>query len=534
MQRCSFIWADDDSPTPCYVAVERARNNGSLVISGFYCHNLPFGLTVRELDVLTLVAIGKSNIEIASRLNLSARTVTTHVDHIMGKMSVRSRTAAAVIAVDGGLLKVPFPGGDDGFDLLELGRAFGGTATRRVVRQPRVVKKPFAFGAVLPLHGLAAADGAEMLRGGRLAIDELNRRGGVDGRQLVMEIADVDILDAESVRRGLIALAERDVDVLTSGYFAQQDLAHEIVANWGVPYLHAATMRMMEERVCSDPRRYQNIFQVCASDAHYAPRFVGVLTGLRDTGGWLPSSNRLVVIQGAWDLTDLGVVQAYALAERHGWQIDVIRIFGDDHDSWASLADRIRHGEPAAVMIGNYHVSGTVSFIDSFLADPSDTLVYALYSPSIPEFREQLGERSEGIVWATVTGTYSDAPARAFAGRYRKRFGVSPGRSHAGLAYDRVQLAATALSLAANPRSSRAVADELRVVIHRGVNGTYYFGNESQTAWTYPSPGVDPSLAQAHLIFQIQDGRQRIIDPSPFADARFRPQSWLARSRQAD
>jgi branched-chain amino acid transport system substrate-binding protein len=64
------------------------------------------------------------------------------------------------------------------------------------------------------------------------------------------------------------------------------------------------------------------------------------------------------------------------------------------------------------------------------------------------------------------------------------------------------------------------------------VNGVYYFGDDSQTARTYPTGEADPSLAQAHLVFQVQDGSQRIISPAPYADAVFRPQPWLVRSRQ--
>jgi branched-chain amino acid transport system substrate-binding protein len=135
------------------------------------------------------------------------------------------------------------------------------------------------------------------------------------------------------------------------------------------------------------------------------------------------------------------------------------------------------------------------------------------------------------LLWATVTGTYSDPLARAFAGRYGKRFGTAPGRSHAGISYDRVRLVASAWSQVANPRDRASVAGELRQTVLRGVNGSYYFGNDSQTALSYASRAVDPSLAQAHLVFQIQEGRQRILDPAPYADATFRPQPWLRRSR---
>ena len=56
------------------------------------------GLTRRELEVLRLVASGKSNKEIAAALVLSERTVDRHVSNIFSKLRVSSRAAATAYA----------------------------------------------------------------------------------------------------------------------------------------------------------------------------------------------------------------------------------------------------------------------------------------------------------------------------------------------------------------------------------------------------------------------------------------------------
>lgn len=58
----------------------------------------PGGLTGRELEVLRLVAAGKTNQDIAVELYLSKKTVARHVSNICGKLGVSSRTAAAAYA----------------------------------------------------------------------------------------------------------------------------------------------------------------------------------------------------------------------------------------------------------------------------------------------------------------------------------------------------------------------------------------------------------------------------------------------------
>jgi DNA-binding NarL/FixJ family response regulator len=61
---------------------------------------LPDGLTPRELEVLVLVAQGKTNRRIAQELFISEKTVASHVSHIFTKLSVTSRSAATAYAYD--------------------------------------------------------------------------------------------------------------------------------------------------------------------------------------------------------------------------------------------------------------------------------------------------------------------------------------------------------------------------------------------------------------------------------------------------
>lgn len=62
-------------------------------------------LTARELEVLRLIAEGKSNQEIADELFIAVKTVKTHITHILSKLEVDDRTQAAIYAHRNGLVK---------------------------------------------------------------------------------------------------------------------------------------------------------------------------------------------------------------------------------------------------------------------------------------------------------------------------------------------------------------------------------------------------------------------------------------------
>ena len=66
-------------------------------------------LTERELAVLRLIAGGRSNAEIATDLFLSETTVKTHVSHVFGKLGLRDRAQAVVMAYESGLIEPGAP-----------------------------------------------------------------------------------------------------------------------------------------------------------------------------------------------------------------------------------------------------------------------------------------------------------------------------------------------------------------------------------------------------------------------------------------
>ena len=102
-----------DTPRDELVEAVRAASRGETVLAAPLAAKLmrqvrgTEQLTPRELEVLTLVARGLSNGEIARELFIGEATVKTHLLHVFDKLGVSDRTAAVTTAMQRGVLSTP-------------------------------------------------------------------------------------------------------------------------------------------------------------------------------------------------------------------------------------------------------------------------------------------------------------------------------------------------------------------------------------------------------------------------------------------
>lgn len=518
--RAAFFWR---SPDRTWWRVLLGRDTHGKASITAEVARLPAGLTPRELDVLTLLTRGLTNRAIAAQLLTSARTVSTHVEHVLAKLHQPTRAGAAAVAAACGWVRYPVPGGSEG-DLpvgTEATRA-APASSQTAPRRPSGRARPLLIGSAAPLTGPAAADGEEMRNGSALAIAEINDRGGIGGRRIEHVVVDVDIFSAEGVEQAFANLFAHGVDAITTGYVFSEDAARRAAAAYQAPYLHCMTSEAQALAVSEDYGAHRNIFQVCPTERHYGSAFVRLLGDLERSGRWHPINRRLVFLDTTLASGRMVNELTIDVAARSGWHIEAVKTVGGVGADWPAVAEDVVRSDPAAVMVTQFLASELAAFQREMTRHAPHILVYAVYAPSIPQFGELAGPSAEGLVWATVTGTYRDTIGNQFRKAYRQAYGRPPGHSNAGIAYDQVHLLAMAWSAVANPSQFRLVSDQLRRIRYRGVNGSYYMDNPGQCGLSFPDTSPDPSLAQAHLVFQVQDGVHRIIAPAPYAESDFR------------
>ncbi|HEX7299618.1 MAG TPA: branched-chain amino acid ABC transporter substrate-binding protein, partial [Solirubrobacteraceae bacterium] len=387
-------------------------------------------------------------------------------------------------------------------------------------------RKPISVGAGVPITGDYAADGQQMLRGLRLGVEHLNAAGGLLGRPLRLSVRDTKGQapgDLTSTMRKFVA---EKVAAVFVPYTTYTSVEFPVIAQAGMPMFHVNTYQGNLDYVRK--HGYTNIYEGCPSQIWYGPGLIAVLKRLIASGAWKPSSKTAAIVASN-DPYSLTIAQAFRKGmQAEGWSTTLFEEFSAPQADWGPVLVKIRREPPGVIFFSDAVVGDEASFIKQFRQAPTPSLVYQQYAPSVPEYLELAGKAADGVLWSTVLGLItSDDLGKRFMEDYQKRFNEQPGLSTAGAQYDLVRLWAGAAATAGDPYDFKRVNRALSQTIFRGVSGAYRFAPGELAPRPYPEEVNDASLGMPHLTFQIQDGKQALISPSPYATGTYRAPPWL-------
>jgi two-component system NarL family response regulator len=106
---CGASWWDSSATVEIQTAFQSSQSNLNSISNSLNTSSTENNtLTKREREILTLVAGGKSNQEIAENLFITPGTVRVHIHAILQKLEVRDRTQAAIVAIQQGLIDAEY------------------------------------------------------------------------------------------------------------------------------------------------------------------------------------------------------------------------------------------------------------------------------------------------------------------------------------------------------------------------------------------------------------------------------------------
>ena len=398
--------------------------------------------------------------------------------------------------------------------------------------------EPIPVGQASAQTSWGAPDGIEFMRGLTLACEEINAIGGILGRPLVPQIEDTgEMGDDRNVQAVQRLIDRHGVHAIVNGYNVGTGIAiQDVIADAGIIYIHYDTVIAHNELVASDPEFYFGSFMGDPPEFWYGAGFLDYLDTLERSGEFVRSNDKIAIITGPGPYsTNIANAIADGAPDR-GYEVNLFESVTVPISEWGPTLAKIRQDPPAVIAITHFYPQDLAQFMLQFVPDPTPSLVYMQYGPSLAAFRDIGKEATNGVLYATVIAALPDEPGSAFEQRYKARWGADATHLTGSQPYDGCYIWATACALAGgsgepgDEAQNRKVAAHLRRMIHRGMNGTTRFIPDEQAAYHYPAQTGDPSLGMPHQFLQIQDHMQSpvLVAPAPYSAAPFMKPPWIA------
>ncbi len=397
---------------------------------------------------------------------------------------------------------------------------------------------PIAIGAALPMTGAAAADGIEFQNGLSLAIEEINAMGGVLGRPLELHVEDSSAMSAEIVSQAMQRLIDKyETPVIVNGYnFGTGMIEMDVAADNDVLFIHYNTLISHNNKFKTDPERYYGSFQGDPPEFYYGPGLLTYLNGLVDSGQWEPENKKIALVTSS---AEYSVVIANAVrdqAKEYGWEVSLYETVGFPNNQWGPTLAKLRQDPPAVIAVTHFLPQDLAAFMTQFIPQPTNSLIYMQYGPSLPAFKDIGGEAVEGVVYSTVVGCLPDDFSEAFRTTYREKFGANASYLTGSQTYDGLWKWALSAAIAGGPgepydkEQAQKVAAAMNMLAYRGVNGICNFDPDGQSAICYPAQTSDASLGMPHQFLQHQDLTTDpvLVSPAAYAKGSFKLPPWMS------
>ena len=400
--------------------------------------------------------------------------------------------------------------------LMALGLMAGGTG----VVMADVVK----IGVLAPVSGKSAADGEEMVNGAQLAVDELNASGGVAGHTFELVVGDVGEAGADAVATAAERLlGDRDMGAIMTGYASGSNFEIEMMAEQEMIYMVSANSSQTEEIISPNPDDFPTVWSLTPSYAGYNTEIVPVIDGLA-TDGKLELPNKKVAIISSDNPYSKGIADGMAESfGEAGWEVTINDLlpFGEIND-WRGFLGKVRQDPPAVLINTDYVSANAALFVSQFNEDPTDSLVFIQYAPSVPEFLELTKDQSSGIVYNLLGGVL-DTPTNPRAAevleKYTTKYGNEPGTYGPAL-YEQVLIYAKALEEVGDPSDRVAIGKAIGASNTQTAMGAVQFDPKTHLA-VQSNDGIPIQF------YQINDGERVLFYPPVYSTGEFAEPEWM-------
>ncbi|MBR0791690.1 ABC transporter substrate-binding protein [Bradyrhizobium manausense] len=392
-----------------------------------------------------------------------------------------------------------------------LRSAFGAAAAGALLAasSPAFAADPIKIGVIAEAQAIA---GASIPQAAQLAADEINAKGGVDGRKIEIIGYDNHSSSADSVRAFQRAVNEDKVNMVIASYISEVVLALEPwAARLKTPFVTpGAASNEISKSVHADYEKNKYTFHGYLTSAALA---LSVCDGAKDLlVDKLHMKTAVIMSEDAAWTKPLDVGYEECLAKIGLKVLDHIR-FSPDTTDFTPIFNKIEGSKPDVIITGISHVGvqPTVQWKNQQVPIP----MFGISSQATNEtFAKDTNQAAEGVLYQGVSGPGVAVTPKSvpFAENFKKKYGNYP--SYAGYtAYDEVYYIADAVKRAGSTDADKLV-DALEKTDWEGTIGRVQFYGKDDP-FTH-SIKYGKGLITG-LMLQWQDGKQSAVWPKDVA-----------------
>ena len=336
-------------------------------------------------------------------------------------------------------------------------------------------------GAPDPLTGYYASDGNVMLNATKMAVADINARGGLLGKKLEVVAFDVeDMLPEKLISAAEVLVVKEKVDLVVTACNAMGPDV-QAFGKYDVPYINNNASTIATGMVKDDPGQYFNVFQAGDNEPAYVSKTIETFMGF----GYKLPNKKMAVVYSEYDWDKKIAAALKEQAKQYGLDLVIYEQTPAATNAWGPILTKIRAQDPALVFLSIYSPESIAAFADQFLQNPTNSLVDLGYAVSIPSFMEIASKYGDGFTGYAALAIPPEATpqGQALEARYKKMFKTdSMPFSVVPCVYDGVMAWAAAVEKVGNVKDYKAVSTTMKTNRHKGIGGVYDFNNPRQAA----------------------------------------------------
>lgn len=317
------------------------------------------------------------------------------------------------------------------------------------------------IGVPVPLSGNNASAGEDLVNGARLAAEEINRKGGINGMKVEIVPAD-DACDAQTAAQAADKLIAQGVVAVAGGYCSGAALP-ELTAfhRQGIPYvLDASTNPQLTEM------GFKEAFRVIGRDDQQAPFAANfIATSMRAKSAAVLSDN-----------TTYGKGLADGLAAGLGTR-GVKVVFNDSitpgQTDYTATLTKIRSAAPDVLYYAGYYAEFSLLVKEAKQLELKSRLIGSDANQS-PVLLQTAGPAADGTIITTAPLPQFISGARGFVKAYEKAYRKGAG-PYSAYEYDAVGTVAQAIKAAGSTDPKRITAALAGLKNYKGITGDIAF-----------------------------------------------------------